>query len=55
MSTTVYLGQQVSTNTSMEEEIQRRIRLGWQAFGKHLERKVQYLSQTYEVLKIKNG
>ena len=30
----VYFGQQGSTNPSMEEQIKRRTRLGWKAFGR---------------------
>ena len=30
----IYLGQQISMNPSKEEEIKRRITLGWQAFGR---------------------
>ena len=30
----VYLGQQVSTHPSMEEELKHRIRLRWQTYGR---------------------
>ena len=30
----VYLGQQVSTNLSMKEEIKRGIKQGWKTFGR---------------------
>ena len=34
MNNYVYLGQQVSTNPSMEDKIKRIIRIGWQVFGR---------------------